>query len=110
MLGDFSVQLQAEILIMKYWKKLDKKTLPWKTEFNRSIFIIKDWVLEEFGIITSLLQWHVTTKIAIIKDKLLLRFEEKITAMKNSLLNSWTWHMILSDNRENTYSELPMKW
>jgi len=44
--------------------------------------------------------------MVIIKYELSLRFEEKITAMKNSLLNSWTWYIISGDNRENNYGEL----
>ena len=42
----FQYIVWIEVSVVKHWKKLDKITLPWKTEFGRGISVIEDQIPE----------------------------------------------------------------
>jgi len=55
---------------------------------------VEDQVLKELRVIVLLLHGCVAEKIAIMKDGLLLGFEEDITTIEDSFQNRCAWHLI----------------
>ena len=89
---------------MRYWKRSNRGTLLWKAKYDRSISIMEDQILERFRIIISLLWGYIAGKMATMKDRLCTGIDKDITAIENSLQNSWTQHMTIS----NIYLDLSL--